>query len=370
MADREFEILLYGATGFTGKLTALELARRGRRFAVAGRDRAKLESLRSRIEPRPEAIAVAVDDAEGLRRACARASVVLSCAGPFAVFGRPVQDAALAAGTHFIDVTGEQGYMLDTWRRNDEARAAGVVLLNAAGFDVVPTDLCAWLACRGIDAPEQVDIAFAASGGRLSHGTMKSILGILEAGCLCYEDGRWVTEPLGHHARDVPFPLPLGPRRVVSVPIGDAATAPRTTGARNVRVYVAAGRAIGRLLPLFGRAAPAIARGPVRRLLETLVDSSPEGPSDSERAATKFTIWSEALSREGHRQFATISGRDPYGFTAVASAYLAGKMAEPGYNRSGSLTPAQSVDALQFVDFLVAEGGLSVLSPQPPTTGW
>ncbi|MBI3890238.1 MAG: NAD(P)H-binding protein [Candidatus Wallbacteria bacterium] len=369
MQSREFDVFLYGATGFTGRLVARELESRGVRFAIGGRDRPKLETLRSRLATRPEAIAVDLSDSHAMRTACSRARVVLTCAGPFAQFGTPVQDAALASGSHFIDVTGEHNYMWKTFGRDAEARAAGVVLLNAAGFDVVPTDLCAWLACRGVEKPQLVEIAIATSGSPLSHGTMKSAVALLGAGCVCWEDGNLVTEPVGHHARHVPFPPPFGPRRVVSVPWGDVVTAPRTTGAPNVRVYMTMPRLAAGALPFLGPVLPALARSPARRLLDWYLESAPEGPSDSERTGSIFAIWAESTDEGGRRQFAVVEGRDPYGFTAVSAVWFARQMAQPGYARSGALTPCQAADPDELASYL-AERGVTSLSPHPPQLGW
>ncbi len=369
MGDREFDVFLYGATGYTGRLVARELAARGLRFAIGGRDAGKLAALGAELGGAFERIAVAVDDREALTAAAARASVVLTCAGPFALYGRPVQDAALAARTHFVDVTGEHSYMLQTWKRNAEARAAGIVLLNAAGFDVVPTDLCAWLACKGAGKPQLVELAIATSGTPLSHGTMKSAVGAMGAGCPCWEEGRHVLEPIGHHARHVPFPPPFGPRRVVSVPWGDVVTAPRTTGARDVRVYMAVPSASARLLPLIGPILPALARSPARKLVDWWIDAAPEGPSEGDRARAQFAVWAESTDEEGRRQFALVEGRDPYGLTAVTAVYFASKMAEPGYDRSGALTPCQAADPDGLADYL-ATRGIESLSPQPPQLGW
>src|SRR5436190_6676834 len=141
-------VVVYGASGFTGCLVCAALRRRGVAFAVAGRDRGKLEAIAGAAE-----VIVAALEPEPLARVCARGRVVLDCAGPFAKYGRPVQDAALAAGRHFLDITGEAGYMLATAARDGEAKARGVALINAVGFDVIPTDAAAVPAAEAAGAP-------------------------------------------------------------------------------------------------------------------------------------------------------------------------------------------------------------------------
>jgi len=160
MAAREHDIAIYGATGFTGQLVVLEIARQlagahpalpaaPPSFAIVGRSRERLEALRERVraETGYDASRVAIiiadsgDDA-ALRRAAASARVLLSCAGPFARLGAPVLRACVDEGTDYADVTGEPLFMeraeLELHAR---AEAAGVLLVPACGFDSVPADV-------------------------------------------------------------------------------------------------------------------------------------------------------------------------------------------------------------------------------------
>src|SRR4051812_43625221 len=105
-------IAVYGATGYTGRLVAQELARRGLEARLCGRDPAKLKAVaRSLPDAGPEVRCAAIDDPRALRKAFAGASVVLSCAGPFTWYGAPVIEAAVDAGASYCDTTGEQPYM-------------------------------------------------------------------------------------------------------------------------------------------------------------------------------------------------------------------------------------------------------------------
>jgi short subunit dehydrogenase-like uncharacterized protein len=103
------EIVVYGATGYTGRLICHELVRKNVAFAIAGRDHAKLTALAASLKPSPEVIVAALDDAAALQAMAARGKAVLACAGPFAKLGRPVLAAAIAAGRHYLDITGEIG---------------------------------------------------------------------------------------------------------------------------------------------------------------------------------------------------------------------------------------------------------------------
>ena len=122
MSTQSGPITVYGATGYTGKLVAAELASREVPFIVAGRNREKLEALADRLDGpggKPESHAVATTDPRGLKELFARSGAVIACAGPFSLHGEPVLAAAVEAGTHYLDTTGEQPFVrlaFDTYR--------------------------------------------------------------------------------------------------------------------------------------------------------------------------------------------------------------------------------------------------------------
>src|SRR5687767_5757329 len=101
------DVSLFGATGFTGRLTAQALARRGVSFAIAGRDREKLERLADEFEPRPDVRVAAVGDVHALAAALEDVKVLITCVGPFTELGDTAVEAALRARVHYIDSTGE-----------------------------------------------------------------------------------------------------------------------------------------------------------------------------------------------------------------------------------------------------------------------
>ena len=244
-------ITVYGATGYTGRLVCAELAKKKLPFRIAGRDEKKLKTL-AQYCGNPETLVAPLDDAAALRK-MAESKVVLDCAGPFVLMGRPVQDAALAAGAHFLDITGEIKWMRETLGRDAEAKAKGVALINAVGFDVVPTDCAAVLAAEAAGSPvERVRIAFATRPMKSSQGTARSAVEGMQYGSLAWENGEWVQEPVGKEVWEVPFPDPLGRKTCVSVPWGDVATAPRSTGARLVRTFMPLSPTLARLGRVFG----------------------------------------------------------------------------------------------------------------------
>jgi len=154
----EQKLMIYGATGYTGRLVAAEAVEAGVRAVLAGRDAGKLGALAdslsaplnaaSRSTPL-ETRAFGLDEPAGIAAALGDIDVVLHCAGPFSRTALPMFEACLRTGTHYVDITGEISVCEALAARDAEAREAGIMVLPAAGFDVVPSDcLIADLAAR------------------------------------------------------------------------------------------------------------------------------------------------------------------------------------------------------------------------------
>ncbi|GAB3181953.1 saccharopine dehydrogenase (NAD+, L-glutamate forming) [Micromonospora palomenae] len=185
--DRPYDLVLFGATGFTGGLTAEYLARHapaGLRWALAGRNPAKLAAVRDRLADIDAALAelplltADVTDAASLRTVAESARVVASTVGPFIHHGEPLVAACAAAGTDYLDITGEPEFVDRMYvRHHAEAVRTGARLVHACGFDSIPHDLGAWYTVKQLpsDAPITVD-GFVRAGARFSAGTYHSAL--------------------------------------------------------------------------------------------------------------------------------------------------------------------------------------------------
>lgn len=345
--SRDVDVLLYGATGYTGRLIAHALDARGASFALAGRDRGRLDALAAELTSGPPIFTVDATDEAGLRALAGSARVLLSAAGPFATLGPPLLRAALAAGTHFADITGEQSFLRHAFAQDAAARDAGVTVVNALGFDVVPSDLAATLAVRGMDSVERLDLAIASRGG-ISGGTRRSMAATVGQGAW-YDRGGFRSGPVGRFVRAFDFPEPLGRRTAAFIPWGDVVTAPRSTGARQVRTFFTMPPARARFLkygwPLLDLA---LRLPPARARLARRAASAPEGPSPEARRESRFTVLAEATGADGRVQRATVSGRDPYGLTGASAAHGALLLAQGRAPRAGVLTPSQAFDLEAF----------------------
>lgn len=154
--ERKYDIVILGATGFTGRIVVAELAalavREGVRFAIAGRDPEKLRKVASEFpELEFEVIVADVSDPISLTKMAAQANIIVNCAGPFALYGMEVVRACVQAGTHYMDITGEPAFVHAVHRNFDaQAKSGGVAIVNCCGFDSIPADYAAWMAAGSL----------------------------------------------------------------------------------------------------------------------------------------------------------------------------------------------------------------------------
>ncbi|MCX5379710.1 saccharopine dehydrogenase NADP-binding domain-containing protein [Streptomyces sp. NBC_00091] len=237
-------VVVYGATGHTGRFVVAELRRRGFAPIVSGRDAARLEALaaeRGDVVVRP----AAVDDADALDRALAGAAAVINCAGPFAVTAGPVVEAALRAGIPYLDVAAEIEANTAMFAEHAEAaRKAGTSVVPAMAFYGGLGDLLATAAMGGSTAADVVHVAYGLSSWRPTAGTR-------EAGAVSHErrGGRRVRFADGalqyHDDAPLPeqqwdFPEPLGRRAVIAeFTMADVVTVPSHLDVSEVRTYMA-----------------------------------------------------------------------------------------------------------------------------------
>jgi short subunit dehydrogenase-like uncharacterized protein len=190
--SREYDLLLYGAGGFTGRQTVAYFAThapRQLRWAIAGPRRHTLEAARDAASARLRDVDLIVapsQDQTAVDRAVARSRIVLSTAGPFALYGTPIVDACVRLGAHYVDITGETPWMREVADRyHARAAANGTRIIPCCGFDSVPSDLGAMLMARHVRESTGVPCAevrayFQFSGG-LNGGTVASLLNMLNA---------------------------------------------------------------------------------------------------------------------------------------------------------------------------------------------
>jgi len=346
MSEQPF--LIYGANGFTGRLIAERAKERGLRPVVAGRSKAAIDEVAGRLGlparvfdlESPGAVA------EGVRGA----RLVLHCAGPYSKTSRPMVDACLKAGASYLDITGEVAVLEAVLGRDGEARAAGVVLMPAVGFDVVPTDCLA--AKLHAELPDANKLELALSGGmRPSPGTAKTTVEGLHLGALVREGGRLVTLR-APRTREVPFAS--GARFAMSIPWGDLVTAFHSTGIPNITVYLAMPRRVARWAPLLRLTAPLLKSPATVRFLQKRVQKRATGPTDEERKTKRMSVWGRVESPTGAAVEADLELPEGYELTVVSALACVDRVLR-GDVRPGATTPSRAFGA-DFVTTLPGVG--------------
>lgn len=317
MAERDFDVVLYGASGFTGRQTVAYIAAATRptelRWAIAGRNRDKLEAVRATLGERGRDIEVIVADAgdqAALDSLAARTRVVLTTAGPYALYGSGLVDACVRQRTHYVDITGETVWVRDLIDRHQaQAEADGTRIIPFCGFDSVPSDLGAYLMSRHLrqlsDGGGRVTAWYQMRGG-LNGGTMATAFNLYDSGeagraadlFLLNPSPRRSMEELAANGdpvgpcfdRDAGFwgaPFVMGPinTRVVrrSAALFDqwnAGYGPDFTYQEYTK-FSGTGGLIGAALLSAGSAAfRALMQSPFRRQLKSLAPKPGEGPSE------------------------------------------------------------------------------------------
>lgn len=308
--------LLYGATGYTGELTARTAVDFGMRPILAGRNREKVARLAGELGLSWRA--VGLDDGPALRAALADVPVVFHCAGPYSATYPPMVEACLQTKTHYLDLTGEMIELEALPARDAEAQAAGVMLLPSVGYDVVPSDCLALHVARRLPTATHLALAFTQQGG-FSRGTMKSTMDTAGRAGMIRRDGKLTPVPASYKSRMVDFGR--GPVKCVSLPWGDVATAYYSTGIPNIEAYMAMSPIMEQVLKSADALKPLTASPVGQRLLMGLVGLLPEGPSESARAKGYALLWAEASDAAGNRVVSRM--RTPHAYTLTALTALA-----------------------------------------------
>lgn len=350
MSPNEPRVLVYGATGYTGRLIAAEAARREAPVVLAGRDRAKLDALAAEHDGRFETRVVALDDAVGLSAALQDVAAVLHVAGPFSATAEPMREACLATGTHYLDVTGEIDVFEAHARSDDDAKRAGIALLPGVGFDVVPTDCLANDLAARVEAPRRLRLALAGVGGGVSRGTAKSSVEALGAGLRVRRDGILVRRPPGSLERH--FDFGAGPARALALPLGEVSTCFHSTGIPDVEAYLVVSGRIPAMLRASRWLAPLLRRRFVQDWLKRRADAGPEGPDADALDATRAFVLGEVEDEGGRTVRGLLETASPYRLTQRAALEAALRVArgevEPGFQ-----TPATAFEA----DFVLGVEG-------------
>lgn len=302
--------MIYGANGYTGELIAREAVRRGMTPVLAGRNAAKIEQLAKALHLQHRVFDL--DDPQQIATHLPGIQLVLLTAGPFSATSRPMVQACIQAGAHYLDITGEIDVFEQVSRRDADARQAGVVLCPGVGFDVIPTDCVAAALKAALPDATELRLGFDTTVS-LSPGTLKTTLESTPDGGRVRRDGQLIQVPLAHEVRHIDFGR--GERLAVAVPWGDVATAFHTTGIPNITVFVPASRAAIFGMKLGRVTGPLMRLAFVQRALGALVSLTVKGPDEAARARMPAYVWGEAVNARGERRTARVQTANGYSLT-------------------------------------------------------
>ena len=318
-------VLVYGASGYSGELVARHAAERGLSLLLAGRREEPLAALGRELGS-PHA-AFPLEDAGALDRALSGCELVLHCAGPFVHTWRPMVAACLRTGRHYVDITGEPAVFAGLEALGGRARAAGVVVLPGAGFDVVPSDTLAAHLVRRL--PSAARIAIAMRGfGTISAGTSRTILESLAATRPSVRAGMRAVRSRGS-PRSRSFRLAGEEVGAVLLPTADAPSMRRSTGVADCTYYMVAPRSVRLGLPLvaaLGSVLPVLKLRPVREAVVRAMTRGTAGPSARERARGHVDLVGEAEDSLGARVSSRLRVPHAYVLTALAAVEIAERL--------------------------------------------
>lgn len=329
-------LLIYGAYGYTGKLIARLAAKRGLKPTLAGRNSKKLGAVTA--ETGFDGLAFSLDSVDEIAEHLAEFSAVLHCAGPFSATAAPMMAACLRAGVHYLDITGEISVIEHAHARDAAAKQAGVALMPAVGFDVVPSDCLAAKLAAALPSATHLELAFAGMEA-ISPGTAKTMFENLPAGGRIRRNGKLTRVPAAHEVREIDF----GVRKfwTMAIPWGDVASAFYSTGIGNITVFTAVPKKQIDTIRRFRWLAPLLKLPGVIPLGKKMIERRVPGPSDEDRAKARVHFWGRVYDQAGNEKQAlmtTPSGYQLTAETALESALRAARgEVEPGF-QTASMT--------------------------------
>jgi len=326
------KVVVFGASGHTGRFVVAELARRGMMAILAGRDSEKLLAV-GKTHPAFEMRVASVDDPVSLEQALQGASLVINCAGPFLDTAAPIMEAALRARIHYLDVTAEQRVALAAFEKfSDAARTAGVLIMPSVAFYGALGDLLATAAMRNWSGADEIQIAVALDSWKPTQGTR--LTGQRNPGRrLVFSNNRLSLLEDPPPKLEWALPPPFGKQEVIALPLTETVIISRHLRVPEIHAYM-------NLAPLADLHKPTTP-GPM--------------PADERgRSAQEFLM--EVKVRRGEEERRAIAaGRDIYAITAPIVVEAAARILAGDIRVTGTVAPGEIFDAEAFLRALSPE---------------
>lgn len=316
-------LMIYGATGYTGRMAAEHAKALGLDLLIAGRNEARLASLAATLDVPYRVFAADAGQLEGI-------DVLLNFAGPFAHTAEPLMRACIASGTDYLDITAE----INVYRLAERlGSGAQVMLLPGVGWDVVPSDCLAMHVARRVQQPHTLRLALQVPGA-MSRGSAMSVSEILGAGVMARINGELVATP---DAALQSLDFGAGPVLCAPLSFGDLVTAWHSSAVPNIAMFV----------HITGEAFP-----------EGDLSLLPDGPTQAQRDAHRARAVAEVTGADGSVARSVIETVNGYSYTPLAAVEAARRVLA-GERRPGFQTPAklfgvgfaQSIAGTRIIDY-------------------
>ncbi len=336
--------LVYGATGYTGTLIAREAERRGLSPTLAGRDGEKVRALADSCGF--DYLTLELWNSVGLEAALSRFDAVLNVAGPFSATATPMINACMKTGCTYLDLSGDVPVLEAVAARDAEALEAGIMLMPAVGFGVVPSDcLASHVASRMPDA-QKLTLAIKSSGG-VSRGTAKSMVESLGRGSAIRRGGRL---EMVRGKQEFMTGYEEIPEAFIVASWGDIVTAYHTTGIADIRVGFETNRQLRQVAEMSTMMRLALRTRPVQAILKQQVNRMPAGPSTSQLQAGHAEITALVENAGGEQIASQLACPDPYRLSAETAIEIAMRVTH-GEASPGFQTPARMFGADFITEF-------------------
>ncbi len=363
-------ILLIASTGYTGRLVAKQLARLGASVRLAGRDLERVQELNSELGQNFDCVRVDVKDAATLHEAMDGCKVVINCAGPFTVLGEPVVNAAIRAGAHYLDTTGEQPFIKQAFDKyGSAARESGCALIPACAFEYAIGDAASELMDKAKSDDslwDDIEVRYSFKGVGTSRGTQKSVLKVLGLPAFSLKDEKLsaIDSSKGDRNSIVDSRINrvllenidskdfrsvyrrFNRKAAFAFPGGEVLLVPLHMKVRNLTTLITSDLP-GPMLGLVGNTSRWLGRSALAGLVEKVIDRGADGPSEASRENTSFNV--RVLGVSAQRPYAVMAtGKDPYLLTAVIVAEIANRL-DHGVSQCVGPTSPSMVAGADFI---------------------
>ncbi len=343
------DFLLYGANGFVGEAIARLAVQKGLKPILAGRNRDQINALAGELGL--DCRVFSLKDTTALDAALGEVPVVLHAAGPYIYTAKPMVDACLRAGVHYVDITGEIPVLEAMADRNADAIFCNIMLLPGAGFDVVPTDCLALYLKQRLPSAIQLDLAWSGEGLKLPPGTANTTIELARHmhGFQIRRNGELEWVPPGE-SRMVDFGQ--GPVKVMLWNWADVFTSFYSTGIPNISDYARLPEQMVQQLRTLMTVRPLLAFAPFRNLVRSQI---PSGSTPEERARARTYVWGEVRDEQGNKAIARMYGPEAGVEWTIRTALAVVQKVLAGNHPAGFQTPAKAYGP----DFVMETEGIT-----------